>query len=72
MTFKQFMGLYDNWNGITKVNNNNLEVIVKDNTLDIMECIPTLNRIENYHVLFNAKVVAFGFYDSELCVRIDI
>lgn len=60
MNFKNFMDLYDNWNGITKVNDDNLHTIIKGKTLDIMECSK----------LFGMEVVAFGFYDNELCVRV--
>ena len=70
MKFKQFMEMYDNWNGTTKVNDDNLGTIVVDHTLKIMECIPTLNGVENYEKLFEMEVVAFGFYDDELCVRV--
>ena len=70
MKFKEFMELYDNWNGTTKINNNNLETIVIDRTINIMECIPTLNGIKNYDKLFEMEVVAFGFYDNEFCVRV--
>lgn len=70
MKFKELMSLYDNWNGTTKINNNNLETIVIDRTINIMEYIPTLNGIENYDKLFEMEVVAFGFYDNEFCVRV--
>lgn len=70
MKFKQFMEMYDNWNGTTKVNDDNLDTIVIGHTLKIMECIPTLNGVENYEKLFEMEVVSFGFYDDELCVRV--
>ena len=70
MTFKEFMYMYSNWNGTTTVNDNNLNPIVTDRTFDIMECVPRLNGVENYDVLFNMKVVSFTFYDGELCVRV--
>ena len=60
MNFKNFMDIYDNWNGITKVNDDNLHTIIKGKTLNIMECSE----------LFGMEVVAFGFYDNELCVRV--
>lgn len=62
LNFKTFMEMYDNWNGITKVNDNNLKTIVKDKTLTIME---------NRQDLFERKVIAFGFYDGELTVRVN-
>lgn len=73
MKFKQFMDMYDNWNGITKVNDNNLDIIVIGRTLDIMECMENFNpmtKVNNYAELFEMKVVSFGFYDDELCVRV--
>lgn len=70
MKFERFMEMYDDWNGITKVNNDNLGTIVIGNTLEIMECIPMLDGVKNYKQLFEMEVVAFGFYDDELCVRV--
>jgi hypothetical protein len=70
MKLKQFMDLYDNWNGVTVVNDNNLDRIVMGTTHRIMSCIPTLINVESYEKLFNMKVVSFGFYDDELCVRV--
>lgn len=73
MTFKQFMEMYDNWNETTKVNDDNLDTIVHGATIDIMECIEPiheLSKVENYNALFEMEVVAFGFYDDELCVRL--
>lgn len=73
MKFKQFMDMYDDWNGTTKVNDDNLDTIVIGRTLDIMECVKDFNpmtKVHNYAELFEMKVVAFGFYDDELCVRV--
>lgn len=58
--FKQFIELYDNWNGRTRVNDDNLETIVEDFTVSIAD------RTD----LFDKEVVAFGFYDSVLTIRI--
>ena len=70
MKFKRFMEMYDNRNGITKVNNDNLGTIVIGNTLEIIECIPMLDGVKNYNQLFEMEVVSFGFYNDELCVRV--
>ena len=70
MKFERFMEMYDDWNGITKVNNDNLGTIVIGNTLEIMECIPMLDGVKNYKQLFEMEVVSFSFYDDELCVRV--
>lgn len=61
MSFKEFMNMYDNWNGVTKVNDNVLNTIVEGNTYDIL-----CHRSD----LYNKEVVAFGFYDGELTVRV--
>jgi hypothetical protein len=70
MKFKQFMEMYDNWNGITKVNDDNLDTIVVGKTFKIMYRALDLNKMESYDKLFEMEVVAFGFYDNELCVRV--
>lgn len=61
MNFKDFMEMYDNWNGITRVNDNNLDMIVENQTGIIMD-----NRKD----LYDKEVVSFGFYDNVLTVRI--
>jgi hypothetical protein len=70
MKFKQFMEMYDNWNGITKVNDDNLDTVVVGKTFNIMYRALDLNKMESYDKLFEMEVVAFGFYDNELCVRV--
>ena len=70
MNFREFMNMYDNWNGVTRINDNNLHTVVVARTLDIMECMPVLSGVENYKELFEKEVVSFGFYDEELCVRV--
>lgn len=73
MCFKQLMDMYDNWNGITKVNDNNLNTIVIGKTLDIMERIKNFDpmaTVKKYEELFDMEVVSFGFYDGEFCVRV--
>jgi hypothetical protein len=61
MNFKKFMEMYDNWNGITRVNDNKLNVIIEEETYVIMD-----TRAD----LFNKNVVAFGFYDGVMTVRV--
>lgn len=63
MKFVDFMDLYDNWNGATRVNDNELNPIVEMNTTMLMD----LRENQN---LFEKEVVAFGFYDNVLTVRI--
>ena len=61
MNFKKFMEMYDNWNGITRVNDNKLNLIIEEETHVIMD-----TRAD----LFNKNVVAFGFYDGVVTVRV--
>ena len=61
MNFKAFINLYDNWNGIIRVNDNNLDTIIEGKVDAIMS-----TRTD----LFNSEVVAFGYYDGILTVRI--
>ena len=61
MNFKKFLEMYDNWNGITVVNDDNLKAIIKGNTCEIYETRKDL---------YDKEIIAFGFYDEELCVRI--
>ena len=73
MNFKQFMNMYDNWNGLTRVNDASFETVVRGSTVDIMDCIEPIRSksdVESYGELFEMEVVAFGFYDNELCVRV--
>lgn len=61
MKFKNFLELYDDWNGITVVNDNKLNIITKDHTVNIYD-----SRKD----LCDKEIVAFGFYNGELTVRI--
>ena len=66
MKLKDFLDLYDNWNSILVVNDNNLDRYA---TVDLRNASEWL--VEHTTVA-NANVVAFGFYDGELGVRVDI
>lgn len=70
MKLKQLMDLYDNWNGITCINDNDLNNIVRGRTLRIMDHKSPLRRGYSYHTLFNMEVVSFGYYNDEFCVRV--
>lgn len=61
MRFKEFMDMYDNWNGTTRVNDNELNMIVEERTNILMD---------SREDLYNKEVVAFGFYDNLLTVRV--
>ena len=60
MKLRELLDMYDNWNGITVINDDNLEPIIKDKTSAI---------VENERFL-DCEVVAFKFYENEFCVRI--
>ena len=60
MKLKELLDMYDNWNGITVINDDNLEPIAKEET-------SVIAKDERF---INCEVVAFGFYDNEFCVRI--
>ena len=61
MNFKTFMDKYDNCNGVTRVNDDELNTIVEDTTYVIMD-----TRTD----LYDKEVVAFGFYEKVLTVRV--
>lgn len=61
INLKRLLEMYDDWNGISIVNDNELNVIVEDRTVNIYD-----NRKE----LLQKEVVAFGFYDGVFTVRI--
>ena len=61
MTLIDFVKLYDNWNGILTINDDNLNCIICDKVDTVVM------RNEAY---LTYTVVAFGFYDNELYVRV--
>lgn len=61
MKFYDFMKMYDDWNGITRVNDANLKTIVEEKTYVIMD-----TRAD----LWSRKVIAFGFYEGVMTVRV--
>lgn len=70
MNFKKFIEMYDNWNGTIKINDDNLETIIKGKIIDIVENHCTVFIARDCINLLEMKVIAFGFYDNELCVRV--
>lgn len=60
MKLRDFVELYDNWDGILVVNDDNLEPIVKGEVEVAL----------SYGNVCEKEVIAFGFYDNELCVRV--
>ena len=61
MSFKNFMDMYDNWNGVTRVNDNSLNMIIEERTNILMDTRKDL---------YDKEVVAFGFYDGLMTVRV--
>ena len=59
MTLYQLIELFDDWNSIVKVNNYDLTASKLFKITDLE------GKILNYDVM------AWGFYDGQLCVRID-
>ena len=55
--------MYDNWNGFTVVNNDDLKILVRYYTFIVAEN-------EDYMDLWDMEVISFGFCDNELCVRV--
>lgn len=60
MKCREFLNMYDNWNKVVCVNDDNLNLIIKDK--------PSIAL--SYKNVFEMEVVAFGFYDNELCIRV--
>ena len=59
MKLCDFLNLYDNWNGVLVINDDNLDCLYYGNFWNA--------KISDFE---NREVVAFGFYDNELCVRV--
>jgi hypothetical protein len=60
MKLREFLNLYDNWNGTVVINDDNLNPVVKGDPYVVLLC----------GNLYEKEVAAFGFYDNELCVRV--
>lgn len=60
MKLREFLDLYDNWNGVICVNDDDLNPIIKGDPYVVL----------SHGNLLEKEVVAFGFYDNELCVRV--
>lgn len=60
MKFREFLSMYDNWNGIICVNDDGLNRIIKGDPFVVL----------SHGNLSEMYVVSFGFYDNELCVRV--
>lgn len=63
MKLADFLDLYDNWNGNLVINDRNCNLYAR----------VRFDRINNgnYDSVLKTEVMAFGFYDGELCVRVN-
>lgn len=59
MKLGNFLDLYDNWNGVLVINDDNLNCLYYGDFWNI--------GISDFE---NREVAAFGFYDNELRVRV--
>ena len=60
MKLREFLGLYDNWNGTVCVNDDDLNLVVKGDPYVVL----------SHENVYEMEVASFGFYDNELCVRV--
>ena len=67
MKVKTIMDLYSNWNSSTAVSDKDSEYRVTVNTADLAD-----NKDNLYTSLLEASVMAVGFTNSELNVRVDL
>ena len=61
MTLKNFLGMYDNWKQMVRVNDNNLNTIIEEEAYKIYESDSNI---------LDKEVVSFGMYDDVLTIRI--
>ena len=60
MKFKDLIWKFDDWNGHTRINDNNLKMICEGSTSDV-----ALRK-----KLRELEVRSFGFYNGVFCVRL--
>ena len=60
MRLEEFLEMYDNWNGDAVINDDDLNPIIRGNPSYIL----------SWGNVGGKEVVAFGFYDGELAVRV--
>lgn len=60
MRLEEFLEMYDNWNNNVVINDDELNLIIKGPPSYIL----------SYGNVGGKRVVAFGFCDGELCVRV--
>lgn len=71
MILYNFLNMYDNWNGHITINDDDLNPIIKGKVHEVAEKYTDAHgRYKTYSGVMAMKVVAFGFYDNELTVRV--
>ena len=70
MTLKEFLDMYDNWNGLLTINDDYLMRKIGNTALYSRVRINQFMEVHGKDHLMEAKVIAFGFYDEELCIRV--
>ena len=68
MKLKEFLDMYDNWNGKLRIND-------EENAMPIVEYNHAYKfafdgEAKEYEYLKEYNVIAFGFYEETLCVRV--
>lgn len=63
MRLRDLLDAYDNWDDNIVINNDNLEPILKGSVMNLYDD----GKMDD---LLDWDVVAFGFYDDEIAVRI--
>lgn len=63
MRLRDLLDAYDNWDNDIVINNDNLEPILKGRVMDLYND----GELDDF---LDWDVVAFGFYDREITVRI--
>lgn len=73
MTLKKFLDLFDNWNVNIFIKNDELDYITEMKIADLMANgrFQFKGMNEELMRMLDSEVLAFGFYDGELCVRVD-
>lgn len=71
MKLKDFLDMYSNKRGITKINDDNLGRLATGTAAEIIYGFCRLERSGySYSRLWNKEVVSFDYNDNELCVRV--
>lgn len=60
MKLREFLNMYDNWDIMVCIHNENLDLIIHGTPAIVL----------SYKDTYQKEVVSFGFYDNELCVKV--